>query len=83
MDNRTPSRTLLVTVPDDDSAERVVRYVAKALRDEQELIVLDYDPVIPKEATPAIVAQLVTFLKMQEARFRVLEQEALESRINS
>jgi hypothetical protein len=79
MDNRT----LLLTVPDDDSAERVLRYVAKTLRDGNELIVLDYNPVIPSEALAPIVARLVTFIKIQEAQWIAKTNEALEGAIKA
>jgi len=71
-------RTILVTVPDDDTAERTIRYAAKQLSEGHELIVLDYIPVIPRKAMPGIVAKLVAYVKIQEARWSAFTEEALE-----
>ena len=62
-------REIKLTIPDDDSAERTVRYVAHQLRDGQDLIVLDYSTVIPTSAMAAIVARLTAYIRVQEAKW--------------
>ena len=73
------TRTLLITIPDDDTAEHTVQYVAQKIRNGNEIIALDYDPIIPKEEMPKVIAKLVAYLRIQETHFRVLEIEKAEA----
>jgi hypothetical protein len=62
-------RTLLVEIPDDDSAARTVRYVAEQLRDSQDIIVLDYcGALLTQKQVQTIVARMTAYLRIQEGK---------------
>jgi hypothetical protein len=61
------ARFVRLRIPDDDTAERTVAYVAKQLWDGQELIVLDYNPVIPVEQMAPLVRHLTSLVRTAEA----------------
>jgi hypothetical protein len=60
-------REITVTVPDDDEAETMVRRIATQLYDGKGLIVLTRPPEIQPESMPAIINQVVIYLKAQAA----------------
>lgn len=61
------TRTITVNVPDDDEAETMVRRIAAQLYDGKGLIVLTRPPEIQPEQMPAIIQQVVIYLKAQAA----------------